>query len=345
MKKPIALLLTDTHLKAENLETNISIYKQAIEIAKRFGFTEIHHLGDIFDSRKSQTQLILTTFKDILDNFLAEGIKLRSIKGNHDCTEYSISKSFLEPFAHHPAFELYPISHTSSSNYCKDVDIHYLSHFSEEVYIQELLDLKKAINPDKKTVLFTHTDVNGGKMNNNTTIHNRITTDLFAEYDLVCIGHWHDMQIMDGGRIKFISASVQHNYGEATGKGCTILYNDLSTEIIPLKYPQYIKYEVKPSEITKKDIDDLKVEKEQSGDNIRVVLVGNDKELKSFNKQHLENAGISVQHKADEISKEVLQSRIEPFDVKSLSKEFDNFCLKNNLDKEQGYKYFKAIIE
>lgn len=343
MKKPIGVIITDTHLKESNIETVKSIFRQATEIAKGLGLTSISHGGDIFDSRRSQSQLILTSFRDILDQLQEDGMLLKSIKGNHDCTEYSISKSFLEPFAHHPAFELYPISH--STQLPGRIMLHYLSHFSEIVYISHLTELsQKASDKNFNHILLTHTDVNSGRMNNGTIIHNNITTDLFAPFDLVLIGHWHDYQEMDNGRIKFIGAALQHNHGELTGKGATILYDDLSTEIVPLKYPQYIKYEVNPKDLTAKDLADLALEKKETGDNYKIVLTGTDAENKSFNKKLLIECGVKVETKAQDITKEEIEEQVEAFSITSLKEEFEAFCEKNKLDVATGMKYFNKII-
>jgi exonuclease SbcD len=340
MKKPIAAILTDTHLKEENIEVNISIYRQAIQIAKSLGLSQIDHAGDVFNSRKAQSQLVLTTFCSILDEIDKADLRLCACVGNHDKTSYGAVESFLDPFAEHPALNLYRTSGRRGT-FSENIDLAFLSYFDEEIYLKELESFRFV---KEHTVLITHIGCAGAVMNSGTVVESKVTTNSFSKYSRVLIGHYHDAQSLNE-KVHYIGSSLQHSYGEKTGKGLTVLYNDLSTEIIPLKYPQYIKYEVKPSEITKDDIVALQQEKTDSGDNIRVVLVGNDKELKSFNKQHLENAGISVQHKADLVDRVELEQRIEPFDTKSLLKEFENFCSKNNLDKEQGYKYFKAIIE
>jgi exonuclease SbcD len=344
MKSPIALILTDTHLKEDNIEINKSIFRQAIEIAKSLGLNQIEHGGDIFNSRKAQSQLALTSFCEILDELKEAGIMLNSCVGNHDKTDYNNADSFLDPFSDHPAFNLHRVSHSRSLT--DKILLSYLSFFSDEVYVEECNALSKAIKKSNfANILLTHIGISGSVMNNGTVIESEsITPTLFKDFDLTLVGHFHDAQVLANGKIKYIGASLQHNFGELTGKGVTVLYDDLSTEIIPLKYPQYIKYEISPKEITKSDIEDLKKEKQESDDNIRIVLIGSDSELKSFNKQILIDAGVSVQHKADEIQKEELEERVEPFTTQSLKDEFDFFCEKNKLNLQQGMKYFNKII-
>lgn len=342
MKTPIALILADTHLKEDNIEVNKSIFQQAIQLAKSLGLKQIDHAGDFFHSRKSQSQLVLTTFCEILDGINESGLELYSCVGNHDKTSYSSAESFLDPFAEHPAFNLFRGGGFRNTN--KDeVDIAYLSYFTDELYCQELKKFNLKNSPT--TVLITHIGVSGAVMNNGTVIASEsITPSLFKDFDLTLIGHYHDAQVLAEGRIRYIGASIQHNFGELTGKGATVLYDDLSTEIIPLKYPQYLKYEISPKDLTVKDIEDLKAEKQESGDNIRIVLTGSESELKSFNKQVLIEAGVSVQHKQDELVKDEIESRVEPFSASSLTEEFEAFCIKNKLDLKVGMKYFSKGV-
>lgn len=343
MKKAIAAILTDTHLKEDNIEVNKSIYKQATTIVKELDLNVIDHAGDIFNSRKSQSQLALTSFKDILDELWNEGIVLNSCVGNHDKTSYGGAESFLDPFSKHPAFNLYRIC--GGRPLTKEIFLSYLSFFSDEKYIECYNDLIKHGGKLKHNVLLTHIGIAGSVMNNGTVIQSdSIVPSLFKDYDLTLVGHFHDFQVLAEGRIKYIGSSLQHNFGELTGKGLTVLYDDLTTEIIPLKYPQYIKYEVSPKELTSQDIADLKAERQESGDNIRVVLTGTNADIKSFNKQLLIDAGVSVQNKEDRIEIEELEQKIEPFNTQTLMEEFELFCKKNQLNVEEGMKYFNQII-
>lgn len=347
MKTAIAAILADTHLKEDNIEVNKSIYRQASKIAQEYGLKVIDHAADIFNSRKSQSQTVLTAFKEILDELERDGITLNSCVGNHDKTDYGAVESFLDPFATHPAFNLIRDSggfFERGNDQIGYTEIVYLSYFSDEMYLKELERLNQNLT-NEKTVLITHIGIAGAVMNNGTVISSEsVIPSVFNKFALTLVGHYHDAQILADGRIKYIGASLQHNFGELTGKGITILYDDLSTEVIPLKYPQYLKYEVSPKDITSKDIADLKKEKEESGDNIRIILTGSDADLKSFNKNILIEAGVSVQHKKEDIDAEELEQRVEAFDTNSLKVEFEVFCEKNNLDHAKGLKYFNQVL-
>lgn len=342
LKKPIAIVINDPHLKEENLEIIKSIFQQTTVIAKDLGLKIIDCSGDIMNSRKSQPQIVLTTFKDILDELQQSEIELHSCVGNHDKVNYFGVESFLDPFSNHPAFKLYRYGGYRELD---GVNIHYASYFTDELFQGQIKHNKKANKWNLKNVLIGHIGVSGSVMNNGIVIESQtIIPSLFNEYDLIILGHYHDYQELAEGRIIYTGSCVQHNFGEHTGKGATILYDDLSTEIIPLKYPQYLKFEVNPTQITAKDIQDLKKEKTDTGDNLRIILKGTDSEVKSFNKMDLLNAGISVELKQDKIIKEEIESKLEAFDTKSLAEEFDAFCEKNKLDKKSGMKYFNLIL-
>ena len=342
MKTPIALIINDPHLKEDNIDVVKSIFQQASDYAIKFGLKSVDCGGDIFNSRKSQSQLVLTTFVNILDQYHHDGIDLNSCVGNHDKTNYGGYESFLDPFQEHPAFNLYRSGGGRSIN---DIDLMYLSYFEDEMYIKEMQPLLASLKNAPSTVLLTHIGIDDAVMNNGTVIQGkRITANLFKPFALTLVGHFHDAQVLAEGKIKYTGACLQHDFSELTGKGCTILYSDLSTEIIPLKYPQYLKYEISPKEITASDIADIKKEKSESGDNIRIVLTGTESELKSFNKQILIDAGVSVQHKQNLINQEEIKQRVEPFSATSLLSEFEIFCKKNKLDLNAGMKYFNAGV-
>lgn len=340
MRRVISLVLTDTHLAESNIETNKSIYRQAIAIAQQHGLKEIDHAGDVFHSRKAQPQGLLKAFCDILDELADAGIKLNCVVGNHDKSFYSDSDSFLDPFQYHPAIQLYRFCGARFID--KKVGIHYASFFADEQYIAMMQD--KDINGgfSSKNILITHIGCQGAVMNNGTKVESRITTDLFHKYDKVLIGHYHDLQALNE-KVEYIGASLQHNFGEGTQKGLTLIYDDLSTELVPLEFPKYLKYEVNVKELTTADIEELKKEKELSGDNLRLILKGEEQDLKAFNLQTIRELGISVQLEQKSVDKKELEQRVEPFTSKTLEDEFKVFCKKQKLNHKDGLKYFNKI--
>lgn len=345
MKKPIGVLITDTHMSEDNLQTQISIFDQTIEFCVDNGLKYIFHGGDILHSRKSQPQTLLIALEQILDKVHTAGLQMISIVGNHDKTDYDSKNSFLSSFKHHPGLRLIETFDVDAFEGCA---IAFLSFFSDEIYKQQLDQLKQKIAKEQEhtqfpVMLLTHIGVSGARMNNGVTIESEVKVKMFDIFETVKIGHYHDGQSF--ANIHYVGASLQHNYGEGVGKGIQVLFNDFSTELVQLDFPQYLKYEVDVTQLTQKDLEDLKQEKESSNNFIRVVLVGDEKDVKSYNVNALKLAGVDVQMKVPEIQIRELQTRVEPFTAQSLLEQFELFCIQNELNHEQGMVYFTNIAQ
>ena len=341
-KRPIGVILTDLHLSEDNINTVKSIITQAIEFCVDNQIKTIFNGGDILHSRKSQSQLMLTTLEGFLDEIHSAGLQMISIVGNHDRTDYDSEKSFISPFKHHPALTLVE---TARLMVVEGVNIALASFFSDEIYKQHLDQIVKAANeaPQEEWMLVTHIGVSGARMNNGVAIESEIKVKMFERFKTVKVGHYHDKQSF--ANIEYIGASLQHNFGEGATKGLQVLFSDFSTELIELDFPKYLKYEVDVSTLTQKDLDDLKQEKESGCDFIRVVLVGEEREVKAYNIQALKQVGVDVQMKIPDIELKELKTRIEPFTAQSLLEQFQLFCTENKLDQVQGMSYFNKIAQ
>lgn len=344
-QQPIAVVLTDTHLSEDNLSVNVSLFKQTIEFCVDNGIKTIIHNGDVFHSRKAQPQLLLTAFENILDDIQYAGLYMIVVTGNHDKTDYDSHKSFLSPFKHHPAIQLIE---TYELMKFRQTSIAFLSYFNDKTYSQYLKQLLDEIEAkseykDVEIILFTHIGVAGARMNNGTAIESDVTPKQFKRFNTVKIGHYHDGQSF--ANIHYFGASLQHNFGERPNKGLQVLYNDHSMELVQLESPQYIKYEIDVNQLTQQDLDDLREEKENSDNFLRIVLVGQEQEVKAYNVQALKMIGVDVQMKVPDIEITELQSTIEPFTSQSLKDQFDLFCIERELDRVQGDIYFEKIAQ
>lgn len=339
MKKIAAVIITDTHLKESNIKIVVSIFRQAISFCLENKIDTIYHLGDIFDSRKSQPLLILNTFREILDEVHSNEISLVAICGNHEKTSYNEVSSFLHPFLHHPAFVL--IDSYFKMPLTENVTVHFLPFFADDIYNEmlKLVQIDSIIS--NHDILFTHIGISGARMNNGQIVEG-IAKSSFEMFEFIISGHYHDKQIFD--KFNYIGSTIQHNYGETPDKGLTVLYNDLTWETVELEFPRYHKIEVDVDKLTNSEIEEIKKVKEETGDNLRVILVGSEAKVKSFNKQLLLNEGISVEHKIEEVVKEQLEERTNPFTSTSLVIEFEKYCKKNNLNEKEGKKYLYLVV-
>lgn len=341
MLRPIAILLTDTHLDESNLEVNYNIFFQTAQYCVDNGFNAIYHLGDIFKSRKAQSLSVLDMFSKILDMLQKFGIQLVVIPGNHDKTCYQEERSFLDPFKHHPSLSL--ISTYFNCPIAEGIVVHFIPFFSDVEYVEMLRSTASFIDNTNYNILFTHIGVSGAVMNNGMTVDG-VPQEEFKWFTRVYIGHYHDKQVMNE-KFNYIGSSLQHNFGETPDKGLTVLFNDLSFQTVDLEFPRYLKIHVDVDKLTPKEILEIKQVKEESGDNLRVILTGKEEKVKSFNKQQLLEIGVSVQVEVDEIEKAEVDERVQPFTSLAIQEEFDRFCEKNKIeDKDKGWNYLKQVL-
>lgn len=336
-RKPIAVILADTHMKSENAAINLKVFEEARQYAKSYGLNRVFHAGDIFDSRKAQTQDILNTFGTILDEFKVDQIYLSAIPGNHDKTDYKSAASFLDPFSEHPSFSLHRQFSTVSLPEGFLLDM--MPFFSDMEYITAL---DQNVHKGKKLML-THIGFNDATMNNGMKVSSMITDDLFKNYEKVFVGHYHDAFDYNK-RVRYIGSSIQHNFGERPDKGLFVLYSDLSYEIVSLTAPKYMTRMYDAQDLTPQVIKELKAFKESCNDNLRIQITGTEEQVKSFNKQTLMAIGIKPEVKVDEIEAQELEERVTPFTDQTLKDAFTSFCEKNNLDLTQGLTYLNTIL-
>ena len=75
-KEPIAIISTDKHLQEANALELLDIAEQEIALAQEQGVDTVIWLGDIFDSRLSQRQELLTCLTEMIELYHEHGITL-----------------------------------------------------------------------------------------------------------------------------------------------------------------------------------------------------------------------------------------------------------------------------
>lgn len=338
---PIAVIITDTHMDESNIETNKSIFRQARLKAVELGLDNVLHAGDIFDSRKAQPQSVLNAFADIIDEFNENQMCLKAIPGNHDKTDYGNVLSFIEPYRYRPGFQLF--SEVALLPGDANSEIWMIPFFSDDEYVRRVKEIKIHEKETRRQICITHIGVNGAVMNNGVAVTTKVTSELFDIFELTLIGHYHDAQ-QYSDKIRYIGSSLQHNYGETVNKGLTVLYSDATTEFFELDMPHYINYEIDVTKITLNDIKEIEKEKANSKDQIRITLVGSEKDIKAYDATPLKALGVDVKKKEEEIKVEEIESRVTAFTDTSILGSFKVFCEKKNLDHNQGLSYLSQAL-
>ena len=343
-KKPIGVLITDTHLNKDNLEDVKSVFKQAINLASELE-VKLFHGGDNFTDRTGQTLLILLAFLDILDYAASKGVIISSIDGNHDQQNLDSDNSYLDVFSSHPNLNIHKYGMFKISG----VNICMLSYYKENgKYPVHLKNLIKELPEGEKSILITHIAVNGIRNNDGSLVEDGISVKSFKHFNSVYCGHYHNRSKV-GNNIYYVGSALQHNFGEDNEKGATILYDDCSHEYIKLKFKEYQKVVIDIGKTSKKELEKIKKEYSNTDNNVRFVLKGTEEQLATVNSKIFKEVGIDVKKESENVLKSIEAAEngeFYQFNKKTIIREFFSYCSNNEInssDRNTGFKYLNRI--
>jgi exonuclease SbcD len=342
MKKPIALILTDTHLSETNIPLVKSIWTQAIIHCQELNIEKIFFAGDFFTARKAQPLSVDEAGREIISNIGLCGIELTMIAGNHDKIYLDSSSSYIDEYSMYSNCLVIQNSYIDVIN---NLRIHFLPYFKENgSYLQKLSEIK--VDKQYNNILITHIAVNGVKNNDGSKQENDIDTNLFNQFDSVFVGHFHNQSKL-GDNIYYVGSAYQANFGEDNQKGFTILYDDGSHSFIKSVFKEFIKVKLNP--LDDKAIDEAKKMYKNSQDNIRFVFEGEEAELKTINKELYADLGIEVTFNKDSaipLNNEDLIKKASSvsFDRSNIIEAFEIFCQTKHIeDNSIGKSYLEKI--
>ena len=163
-------IITDTHLKQDNIDLVIDIFKQFIDLIKSRGLKTAIHAGDFFTSRSSQSLSCLLASQKIFDLFEEARITLYIIPGNHDKTSLIAEESYLNVVCNNLKY-VNLIQKETTVIQSDGIILHFLPYFREGIeYLSRLSNLleDESFKQPKgvfKHVLITHASINGVKNN------------------------------------------------------------------------------------------------------------------------------------------------------------------------------------
>jgi len=289
-KTPACIFMMDLHIKENTIELAYSLADQVIQKCIDKEVDTVFQGGDIFDSRKSQPLSILLAVKKIFKRFHEAGIALHIIAGNHDKVSLDSEESYLD------LYDTYENIYVAGKEKIVDLnalDIHLLPYFDENgSYVERLKKLTDQISEDKIAILITHIGINGALNNSEEEVNNQVTPKLFTKYFKTLIGHYHNRSKVNN-HIEYSGSCYQANFGEDDQKGCTLVFEDGSTEFMQLDFPKFITVEqdVKASQ---EEFSSLVESVKESTDNIRVKLISDGVVDHRSRKTMLEEVGVKV---------------------------------------------------
>lgn len=336
------LIITDTHLKPENIDLVKSIFSQAFDLCVEKDIDTVYFGGDWFTIRHGQTISSLVATCDIIEAAKEKQIEIRAIAGNHDKDNQESEDSFLSIFDHYDNFGVVKKSKTFDEY--KGAAIHMLPYFPEKKNYTEFLE-KIFLKKNSKNYLITHVAVDGVKNNDGSEVTSGVAKSLFNKFDKVFVGHYHNASKV-GKNIHYIGSAYQANFGEDDQKGVTILDTLTGeTEFIQLYFPKYMTEEIEASKVIS-HLDEV-LKGAASVDFLRVKLVGTEAEIDSVDKNLLRSKGIKVEkisHNSQKVEKEDVE--LISFDKESLQKEWDSFSTEKEIPKKRvkiGKNYLEKL--
>ena len=340
MRKPIALISNDWHLKRSNLDDILRLVRQKCQLAKDKGLKMILCLGDVFESRISQRMDVLNTFYQILEICKEYDLILVCIPGNHDKTDYELEESFLRPFMFHPSLHLiedYATFRLAGYNF------HFIPYFSENGKYWEYLNKVEYKGDD---LLFSHIAVKGSRNNDGTLIENELTIQKFNKFIGVFLGHYHNFQKLDDS-FYHLPSIQQNNFGEDQNKGFTLLYDDLSIEIIKGDSKRYISVPIDMDQGDFKTLNKVIDRYDPKKDHVRLILEGSEDKIKSLDVTVLQEKGFVVKAQQKEVQANISalrNAKVIKYNMDHMITLFKTFCEQRNLNYPEGIEHLKNTI-
>lgn len=331
MKKILAIIFNDIHLKTGNELDVLNAFEFMIQYARKNSIKKLIFAGDLFDSRTAQRQEVLQTFDKMLKLVEDYNLELDIFPGNHDKTTYASFDSFLDVYRHYPNVNFYK---EITDVKIGDLKITYLPFFSDDMLIPMLEKHKGG------DVLISHFEMAGSTHLGSVSEKTSINQKMLKKWDKVYLGHYHNYHEISKD-IVHLPSFIQASFGEDNVKGFSLLYDDASYELVKGRFKEFTKLNI---DINVNSIDDIKrlvKQYKNSSDTIRFELTGDESKLKAFDKSIFKDTGIDLKIKYeakysfDESELEMPQV-IQKFDKNSVFSSFQSFCEAKGYDYEIG---------
>lgn len=328
MEQPLFATFTDFHLEKDNLDLIKRLALESFDLMDAKGVKRLYLPGDAFKSRTGQPLAVLAAMSSILDEAYRRGYDTRAIPGNHDKTDLESPRSYLDQFRHHPGFTLYDEGGVHELRHEGEAyQVAWLPYFKENgSYPGKLAILSQLRDPfARRTFLLTHIGINSSFDNDGLTVENALEPDLFAAWDTVLVGHYHQKNSFKN--IHFVGSMRPATFGENPDKGLTFVYPDGRLELVPLNFPKFLNLKIDVTD--KAALREVEALYANSADHIRLTITGDQALLKGVNRERYAELGIDVKFNETHLIANMLQAQegqTISFDKKSLEEAFKQFA-------------------
>ena len=267
------LIVTDTHLGLYQdadkwLDIVLQFFKDLVLYCHREQISEIIHLGDFFDNRRSlntKTQHVAHRIAKVL---ALKNLHIRIVVGNHDC--------YFKNQIHPTSLELF-------SKY-KHIEI-----IDEPTRVDDILLMPWSVFlPEEKHTwregaryCFGHFAINGFHMNDSYVCKTGMPSNSFKDFEMVLSGHFHTPSKQ--GNIVYLGAPYGQTFHDAGGTRGFYTFDDGELEFI--EYPKAPKFKkIRTNILEEYSAQDL--DENIKGNVIRLVF---DKDYGTIKNQELED--------------------------------------------------------
>lgn len=337
-KKPLFAVYNDQHLGVGNEEAVLVSVRHMVENLIAMNIDTVIFNGDFFHSRSNQTQEVLKTATEIFKIINEAGIRHIVSVGNHDRTSYFSSDSFLDPYRHHPGVEIYDGQITTLD--IKGVKVSLSPFFDDSILIPML---EEAEGGD---ILLGHWEMQGSSHLGKVSEKKGITKRSLRKWKKVYLGHYHNHQEISED-IVHLPSLRQSSFGEDATKGFSIIFNDLSYEIIQGVFKRFNKLTLDIDTLTPKDLKELIEIHSDSEHSIRFEFTGEESKLKALDKEQFKGTGIDIKIKfekkysVEHIEEPIL---IKKFDRDLIYESFEKFCEEKDYSHDEGLVFLNEFF-
>ena len=337
MKKVLAIIFNDVHLKTGNEDEVYESTKHMVKYAVDNGVENLIFAGDLFDSRTQQRLKVLQTFDKMLELFNTNGLTLYLFPGNHDKTLYTSADSFLDVYKHHPSVKF---NRELKNIVLEGVSIDLLPFFSTELLVPMIENAKGG------DILISHFGMDGSNHLGHVSKNTSITKKLLSKWNKVYLGHYHNYHEISED-IVHLPSFRQESYGEDNVKGFSLLFEDGSYELVKGKFREYLKLTIDLNESNNKEITNLITLHSNSEQKVRFEFRGTQEQFKALDKSQFKDTGIDIKSKYNEVYEmEVVEPSkiIEKYSKDQIMESFKEFCDDKGYDYKEGSIMVKEFL-
>ena len=224
MKK---LIVTDTHLGLYQdsdkwLDIVLQFFKDLVLYCHREQISEVIHLGDFFDNRKSLNTKTQHAAHRIAKILAVQNLHIRIVVGNHDC--------YFKNQIHPTSLELF--------NKYSHIDIIDEPTIVDDILLVPWGGYNEVYKGQVPKYCFGHFAINGFHMNDSYICKTGMDVAKFRDFEMVLSGHFHTPSRQ--GNVVYLGAPYGQTFHDVDGKRGFYTFDDGQLDFV--EYPKAPKF-------------------------------------------------------------------------------------------------------